>query len=395
MQLLRKNITVVMVLGLSILTQISVSGAIEWAVEPSLSLRGEYNDNLFFSSAPHEARGGTWVSPGAKFKATTESLEVSGSARAEFVNYYGKGGVEYVNLSFPVTVAYRTEKDVWGLGGTFNRDNTLLTELRQTGVVNSFAQRTFAAVQPSWTRSLTERLSFRASYDLTDVTYENGLSRGLFNYLSHEGKAGLSYNLSQSDLIEGTASYANFDVPDRNLQASVGGVLAKATHQFSEILSGTLGGGVRAVSTTFPSGGGVTQSDQNLIPVGSANMEMKLESTVINGGLSREVFPSGLGQLVRTDRVSISVGRELTPTLTASLTGDVYWVKPVGPPLAYANSRYYRISPKVRWRLSDWWSLDATYSYSQFEADQIGYAAFQNTTYVTLSYSGFKIETSR
>lgn len=385
----------VMVLWLSVLTQVSVSGAAEYAVEPSLNIRGEYNDNLFFSALPHQALWGTWVSPGVKFMATTETLEVSGRASADFVNYYGKSGVEYVNLFFPVTAAYRTERDVWGLGGTFNRDNTLLTELRQTGVVNSFTQRNFASVQPSWTRSLTERLSFRASYDFMDVTYEDGLRRGLFNYRIHESKVGLSYRLSESDLIEGTASYTNFDIPDRALRSSLGGVLAKATHQFSEILSGTLVGGARAASTTFPSGGGVTQTDQNLIPVGSANVEMKLESTVLNGGFSREVFPSGLGQFVRTDRAFISVGRELTPTLTASLTGDLYWVKPVGPPLAFANSRYYRISPNLRWRLSDWWSLDATYSYSRFDADQIGYGALQNATYVTLSYSGLKIGTSR
>lgn len=384
-----------MVLWLSVLTQVSVPGAAEWSAEPSLSVRGDYNDNLFYSANQREALWGFRVSPGTKFMARTESLEVSGSAYAEFVNYYGKRGVDYVNLYFPVTAAYRTEKDIWGLGGTFNRDNTLRTELSQTGVVNSFTQRNFASVQPSWTRSLTDRLSIRTSYDLTDVTYEDGLSRGLFNFRMHEGKTGLSYNLSGSDLIEGTVSYANFDVPDRNFQTSVGGVLAKATHQFSEIFSGILAGGVRAVSTTFPSGGGATQTDQNLVPVGSATIEAKLESTVINGGFSREVYPSGLGQLVRTDRVSMSVVRELAPTLTASLTGDVYWVKPVGPPLAQANSRYYRVSPKLQWRLSDWWSLEATYSYSRFEADQLGIGAFQNATYVMFTHSGFKFETSR
>ena len=81
-----------------------------------------------------------------------------------------------------MTLRYKTETDLLGFTGGFTRDNTLMGELLTTGVVLRFTQRNQWTANPSWTRSITEKLSFQSSFQLNDTTYENGLSLGLVDY---------------------------------------------------------------------------------------------------------------------------------------------------------------------------------------------------------------------
>ena len=167
--------------------------AAEWSAEPSLSVRGEYNGNLLLTSLPHDETWGHWVSPGVKFAGSTENLEVSGKAGADFVSYYGGVDQSITNMDFPLSVKYRTERETFGLDGGFTRDNTLMGELLQTGVVLSFTQRNYWNVSPSWTHALTERLSVQALYQYAEAAYENGARLGLVDYTTQSGSAGLAY----------------------------------------------------------------------------------------------------------------------------------------------------------------------------------------------------------
>jgi hypothetical protein len=58
--------------------------AAEWSAEPSVIMRGDYNSNLTLTSAPHSEVWGERVSPGVKFQGSTENLEVSGNAAADY-----------------------------------------------------------------------------------------------------------------------------------------------------------------------------------------------------------------------------------------------------------------------------------------------------------------------
>ena len=67
------------------------AGAAEWSADPSLSVKGLYNSNLLLFNGNNEVWG-QWVSPGLKFKGSTESLEVEGNVKSDFVQYYGEHG---------------------------------------------------------------------------------------------------------------------------------------------------------------------------------------------------------------------------------------------------------------------------------------------------------------
>ena len=117
------------------------SEAAEWSLLPSIGVKGLYNSNLILTTLPHDATYGYWVSPAAEFAGKTENLEVSGRIASDFVSYYGGNQNSFTNIYLPVTVRYKTEKDLLGFTGGFIRDNTLMSELLTTGLVLRFTQR--------------------------------------------------------------------------------------------------------------------------------------------------------------------------------------------------------------------------------------------------------------
>src|ERR1700752_3033953 len=72
----------------------NLSSAAEWSMEPSVDLRGEYNDNIELTSGPHPTVWGIMLSPDIKFSGTTETLNVTGGLRVNFNRYFGEEGLD-------------------------------------------------------------------------------------------------------------------------------------------------------------------------------------------------------------------------------------------------------------------------------------------------------------
>ena len=124
------------------------AGAAEWSADPSLGVKGVYNSNLLLFNGNNEVWG-YWVSPGLKFKGSTESLEVEGSVKSDFVQYYGSTDRSLTNLYFPLRASYRSDRYTFGFEGGFTRDNTLQGELQQTGLVLAFYSTKPVECQPT------------------------------------------------------------------------------------------------------------------------------------------------------------------------------------------------------------------------------------------------------
>ena len=309
------------------------SEAAEWSLLPSIGVKGVYNDNLLLTPLPHDATYGYWVSPAAEFAGKTERLEVSGRVAADFVSYYGGEQNNFTNIHLPLTVRYKTEKDLLGFTGGFIRDNTLMSELLTTGLVLRFTQRNQWTANPSWTRSITEKLSVQSSFQLNDTTYENGLSLGLVDYQLFGGSGGLLYQLTEQDQIQLAGSYVNFHTTNAPapFRASFPGVNLSLTHAFTETLTGTAYGGPRFVSsTTQIASDNITA--QSTVWLFGASLAKKFESTSIQVNVDRDIVPSGFGLLIQRDRAGLTVSHDLTETLAASFDGSGYLVSGITQP---------------------------------------------------------------
>jgi hypothetical protein len=366
------------------------SEAAEWSVLPSIGVKGVYNDNLVLTPFPHNATYGYWVSPMAEFAGKTERLEVSGRVAADFVSYYGGEESTFTNIYLPLSVRYKTEKDLLGFTGGFIRDNTLMTELLTTGVVLRFTQRNQWTANPTWTRSITEKLSVQSSLQLNDTSYENGLRLGLVDYQLFGGSGGLLYQLTENDQIQLSGSYTNFHTTNAPapFRASFPGVNLSLTHAFTETLTGTAYGGPSFVSSTTQTGGDNIKAHSTVWLFG-ANLTKKFESSTIRVSASRNIMPSGFGLLIQTDRASLAASHDLTETLTVSFDGSGYIVSGITERAlggTFPESRFLAATPKIAWKFLEWWKLELSYTYGRREIDGFSDVAMSNATMLMLTY---------
>jgi hypothetical protein len=370
--------------------QLSVVWAAEWALLPSIGVKGVYNDNLVLTPLPHKATYGFWVTPAAEFSGKTERLEVSSRVAADFVSYYGGRETQFTNVFLPLTLRYKTEKDLLGFSGGFTRDNTLMSELLSTGLVLRFTQRNQWIANPSWNRSITEKLSIQSNFQLNDTTYEDGLSLGLVDYQLFGGSGGLLYQLTEQDQIQLSGSYVNFHTINAPapFRADFPGANLTLTRAFTESLTGMVQGGPRFVSSTTQIAGGSIRA-QSTVWLFGASLTKKFESTSIQVSMDRDIVPSGFGLLIQRDRAGLTVSHDLSETLAASFNGSGYLVSgltEVAQGGTIPESRYFYLTPKVAWKFSEWWKMELSYTYGRRDIDGPLDFATSNATMFMLTY---------
>ncbi len=356
------------------------SEAAEWSLLPSIGVKGVYNDNLILTAQPHHATYGYWLSPAAEFAGKTERLEVSGRVAVDYVSYYGGEDTQFTNVFLPLTVKYKTEKDLLGFTAGFNRDNTLMSELLDTGLVLRFTQRNQLTATPSWTRSITEILSVQSNFQFSDTTYEDGVNLRLFDYQLFKASGGLLYQMTEQDRIQLFGSYSNFHTTNApsSLHASFPGMNLSLTHAFTETLTGTVSGGPHFVSST---------NQNETVWLYGISLVKKFESTSVKVNVARDIVPSGFGVLLQTDRGVVTVSHDLSETLTASLDGSGYSVSGLTERASggiSSENLYFFSTPKIAWKFSEWWKLELSYTY-RWRGGEVP-EAISNSTMFMLTY---------
>lgn len=371
--------------------------AAEWSLDPSIGVRGEYNTNLLITHLDHKPVWGTWVSPGIKFAGTTERLEINGKASVDFVRYTGGQDEEFTNVFLPLSARYKTEHDTFGFDGGYTRDNTLMGELLTTGMLIRFTQRNLWTASPTWTRELTEQLSFQVGYQFSNASYENGRRLGLLDYELHGGTAALIYQASERTKVQVVGNYLRFETKGFPFQATAPGATLSLTHSLSETLTVTAAGGPRVITTSFQSSR-VGLKDSETVWTYNTSILKEFEHSGIQIGYSRDIFPSGFGLLIRNDQISAIVSTTLSHSLTAALDARYNWV--TGQTTTALGGRlpdatFIHLSPKLTWRINEWWSLESSYTYRTFDAETFSNAGHSHSTQLMLTWHPTKLTISR
>ncbi len=372
--------------------------AAEWSMVPSLSTKAYYNDNLLMTPLPHDSTYGYWISPKLEFSGKTERLEVSGKAAMDFVDYYGGEPTRFTNMYFPLRLRYRTEKDEWGFNGGFTRDNTLLGELLTTGVVLRFTQRNQLTLNPSWNRSINDKLVFMSTFQFNDTSYQDGIRLGLVDYQIFGGSTGFLYHLTERDDVQLVGTYTNFHTTNSQvgLRAYYPGAFVSVTHTFTESLQATAYGGPRFISSNSQFNG-LSQKSRDTIWVYGANVIQQFERGSLQVNLSRDIFPSGFGLLIQTDRLGALASYNLTDTITASIDVAGYLVSGatnIARGGTLQEQRLMYVTPKLAWQFSEWWQAEASYTHRIRDTEGLDEPVQSNMFVLLLTYTPPKLTIS-
>lgn len=380
----------------------------EWSVQPSLGIKGLYNSNLVLRSAQNEGTAGYGVTPGVEFAGRTERLEASGRVAADFIGYYGgvqdgSGGGDgnrlITNVFVPLTVKYKTEKDLLSFTGGFTRDNTLLSELQTTGVALLFAQRNQWTANPTWTRSLTEKLSFLANAQLSYTMYgadsPGGFSNTTLGRLVDNrvvgGSGGFLYQLTERDQLQLTGSYAEFHTINAlsPVRASFPGVSMSVAHAFDESLTATVYGGPKFLSSTTEVQGFGELTTSETVWVAGAKASKRFERAEIEASIARDLMPSGFGLLIATNRAEFIGSYYVSETITCSV--NVVGALTSGKTesanrVPFQDQRYVSFKPAISWKFYEWWEAELSYMYRWRDIDRSPSADSHATTLMFTYY---------
>lgn len=376
--------------------------AAEWSIEPSMSVRGEYHSNLLLALEPQLSTYAYWISPAVRLAGATELLQVSSRLAFDYVEYYGERDAKIYNLHFPLSVQYRQSRSLWEFNGGLNRDNTLRSELIETGVVLTFAQRNAWSAAPAWTYSLTDRLSARTAYQYQKADYEGDSQRlFLFDYEVHTASETLSYNLRETDTVRLTGLFSRFSLPDRNnLVADTYGAQMGATHVFPDQLTLSASGGPLLITNRIDTRIGRLE-ESSTVWVFNGNLTKQFERGDVMLEIARDTFPSGFGLLIRKDHLLLKGSYRVTDHLTFSMRAQASIINPIATNelftggVRFRETRFFYLDPHFRWHFDEYWALDVGYTYSRREVENVDRSGESHAVRLMVTYFPRKFSVSR
>lgn len=366
--------------------------AAEYSLLPSITMRGEYSDNIRLTTAPHDSVWGVGLQPRLGAKYATETTELSGTGGLNIKGYTQESDLNAVDLLVKLSGRQSYATGQVGFGVDYVRDSTLASELEQTGLVLTRKQRDSLNLRPDWTWQITQRTGLTLGYQYTDVSYQDAQSAGLVNYRNHTFSSALRYEISPRSDVIGTLAYQQYEPSGSTAKVDTTSLLVRYSQRFSETLRGSAGIGLASTSSRgFPSGD--TQSDRVL---GHLGLERQFENGQVAVHFSRDVGPSGSGGLTQTDRAALEWLGKLRETLSLRVAGAAYHTRFIDQQQNGQNgSKYYQVEPRLTWQATSDWGLEAGYRYQWRKNEFETSSADANTLYLNAIYNWPKQAISR
>lgn len=387
--------------------------AAEWAIEPAVSARTEYNDNLRLTLAPQDGVTMSALSPQLTLRKKTEISDVSVRGSVNFNRFWDAPALNTTDYLYSLDSSFTNERSTLGLDAAYVRDSTLASELRETGVVTTRAQRSSQRANPQWSWRFSPLSSVGVSYAFADVSYAAARSTGLIDYRNQDISFWVSHKLGERDELQIGTYYSKYATRPTAYEADTLGITLSYSRAFTERTKLTGQIGVRStessrqaftqiyVPTIFPGLFQIVLVPQRIDSKDSgALLNIGLESqwndrTSLRARLSRELNPSGRGSLVENDRVSAGVSYELSERTSFNVDAVAYRARFSEAALSASNSRYYTLETRLNSRLDEHWSVGAGYRYARLEYQNAAQAADANVIFVSARYDWPKIAVSR
>jgi len=347
----------VFIILLFLVTPFGAAFAADVTLTPSLSLRGEYNDNIDFSRTNKQDDYIGTVSPGLTFGYATDRLNFGARAVVDVVRYMDQTNQDNERQNYGLDASYRMfERLSIRANGFYVKDTTLDTELQETGIVELRSEREHygggggLSFQISEVADMGLDYSYtKTDYDLVDYTDSDGHSVSLpFNY---------SFN-NRLDVLTLRPYYRNTDSDEDKID-SYGFSLGLA-HTFTETFTASVTPGVRYTETERkPSG----RSDDDWGWTADVSLDKSWQTASASLGYSRDLDYTAEGEIVEVNRFSLSTSKMLTSRFSVRLLGSLYFTKSTGTS-QNEDRRYYEVTPSLNYMITENHSLALGYSYS-------------------------------
>jgi hypothetical protein len=372
----------------------AAADAAQWEFKPSVDIGSMYDDNIGLSTGDHQSTSGYLVVARTRVESKTERSKVDLDGTLEWTDYR-KGDVEdkseqrlrgdwqYLTSergTLDVGVEYRRDaifETVIGLRGTGDVRDTDVALSTDTRV-----RRNYQLVNPAWRWLLTERSSVRIAYRLTEVEFRDEEGTSLRDYDDRLTSGTYTYALTERDSVSATVNLANYRPEGASTRSRTRQLLGGFTRKFSENTEASVGAGV---SRTTETDGSTIESSTG--GVASVGLRQTAEQSTIEGVVSRDVTPSGIGRTLQSDQLRVYWSRYLSETIEFVLNAQLLRQRSIEDADASANRRYTELSPQLRWHWLEDLQVVSSYRYRRQRYDTQMDSAKSRAVFLGISYS--------
>ena len=380
-------------LGFILLLQFSNVNAVQYAIESDVAARVEYNDNIFVTSEPHDSVYGLTIIPKAKMVAKEANWEtfLKGKLRS---NNYSDHNLDSNDIYLDASGDYRMERNVFTLTGLYHMDSNLNALSTDFGLTGRRVNRKLWSIVPQYQRLLTERLSFFASYNHTDVDYIDAEDTGYVPYSTDTLSGSFVYGLTERDKLSFILQATDYASKNGALEYQLFISRVGIEHNLSEIWSVDInvGGSRRNSSNQF------TQLDGELITFDSsdkgyvldAGFARKMETGSLSGQISRDYVPNSFGGLNVVDTLRFGVGQNMSALWRYNIDARYENFDAVSTVTRSTDREVLFFEPRIFYKIDRHWTANASYRYIQrkFKSDTSDdRAPHSNRIYIGMTYN--------
>jgi uncharacterized protein (PEP-CTERM system associated) len=377
---------------------VTMAGAADWSVVPSVSQRSEFNSNLNMSPTNVLSDFILSLRPAADFNYTTETSQLTGHVGLLGQHYISHPQIDHIDQNYRINGSYQaTPKVGLSLNTSYISDTTLIQELETSGLVIGRTPRQAFFAGPGLTYHLTERLFATASYNFNRVLYQ---APQYTDYTSHQVGLNFSYLLGN----EKTTLISNNIVRETlyaggNDYKSIG-IYLGLNHQFTERWSADVMSGAninffsfntQVLDTSqFPFFTQVkTQRthDSNVTPYVSASTTYRWTKLTASAGLSANQSPSAYGAVYQVYRLYASASYAFTERLRGGVSGSFSYSNQTSQNLN-SEYNYYSVSPSLTYRLTERLNVSTGYNFGNSASlTSTGSSAHRHLAWIQFSFT--------
>ena len=390
---------------LPLLLLLTEASADEFKLTPSIAVRQEYNDNIFFDSSREKDSMVTRVIPGLELIERTERLDLRLAGAVTPFFYWDESDLNSVDQEYSGKAIYAfTDRLSAGAEAAVRVDHQPDRDIRTTGFTYGDNRRIQQIYGGNMGYQFTELTSADLSYRYSREDWRSGgdEDEDLEDYDSHAVTLGLNRDLGAAKGVtvgRVNAGYARYDYDTSKTDYWFGTVGVR--HRLSEIFSITADGGARYTRSEFDVQRlafvppvfltVVTESekDSGWGGIAHAGLEYAGERTRASIDASHDVAPlSGASGVVQRSSLTFSGGHLLTEKLRLGLFTGGFLNR--SDEDEFSNQKTdeaaFTVNPSLRWEIYRDITLEAGYIFTYVDNREDNTAASQNLGYIQIAY---------
>lgn len=394
--------------------------AAEWVAEPSINLRGEFDDNIRLTSARHDEVWGMTLDPRLMLSRRSELLDLSVMGRLRASQYPSEDSLNTVDNFFDLAATRRLERGSVNASVSLINDTTLQDETLDfdTGLTINQIDRSERSLTLGGEYMFNEATWLEASVSMTTLDYDDGERYGYLDYDYLTPGLRIVHQFDPQTQVFGILSHAKVEYDgDTELESKTDSLQLGAAYDITETWKVSASVGSRRTRTSSltptlvapipglePFCGFFFECQIVYVPTDSestglvydATLTREFETGSLRLSASQSVTPSSTGTDTESTRVSLDGTHRFDAKLSAGLAVSYYQSSTVGDVTTNADNDRYRVAPSLTWRLDEDMALTTGYSYTRVKRGSAGDDNVDsNAVFISLGYTWPRMAMSR